>query len=363
MSENTGLEPTTDNDETPRPAPGPLTIKEIARLTGVSIGTVDRVLHDRGRVSAENVAKIQALVADRGYKPNLFASRLSGGAGTRTLGVLMPGPDQDFGYWGLIAAGMAKAAKELEPLQLEVRFETFDRQSPPDLVRAFGALADLPALALAPIHAQVLRPLVDALAPDRPLVFFDTDMECAKAHSFVGQDPWQGGRVAARLLNLSLAPGVPVALVRLGGDDEHLEARARAFEEACRAAGRPLEVLGQALGAPLADRLAEARRFLADRPGVGGLFVPNASAGEYARSAPGLSVVGYDLIPSHQRALEAGSLTFVLSQRPEVMGYETVLRLGRALLFHEALPGRIALPLDIILQENLAGHVEGQGPS
>ncbi|HEX7507787.1 MAG TPA: LacI family DNA-binding transcriptional regulator, partial [Polyangia bacterium] len=29
------------------------TVKEIARLAGVSIGTVDRVLHDRGGVSAD----------------------------------------------------------------------------------------------------------------------------------------------------------------------------------------------------------------------------------------------------------------------------------------------------------------------
>lgn len=56
-------------------------MKDIARLAGVSIGTVDRVLHGRGRVSAQNVARIEALVRDRGYRPNVFASRLSRGQG------------------------------------------------------------------------------------------------------------------------------------------------------------------------------------------------------------------------------------------------------------------------------------------
>ena len=96
-------------------------MKEIAHLAGVSIGTVDRVLHQRGRVSAENVAKINAIVVDRGYRPNVFASRLSGGQGTRTIGVLMPKPEQDFGYWKLIWDGMERAAKELEPLHIDVR--------------------------------------------------------------------------------------------------------------------------------------------------------------------------------------------------------------------------------------------------
>jgi LacI family transcriptional regulator len=93
-------------------------------------------------------------------------------------------------------------------------------------------------------------------------------------------------------------------------------------------------------------------------PAAAGLFVPNASAGEYARVARGLRVVGYDLIPAHQAALSDGSLSFVLSQRPELMGYEAVLRLGRTLLFHEPLPPKIALPLDIVVRENLTGHLE-----
>jgi LacI family transcriptional regulator len=270
----------------------------------------------------------------------------------------MPGSDQDFGYWRLIASGMEKAAKELEPLQLEVQFETFDRQSPDDLARAFAGVADLPGLALAPIHARVLRPLVEALDADRPLVFFDTDMVCAKDHCFVGQDPWQGGVLAARLLDLTLPAGAPLVLVRFDEDDEHLVARGRAFEDAARTTGRSVAVLAQAFSAPLDRRLAEARTFLAALPATAGIFVPNASAGEYARVAGGRRVVGYDLIPAHQAALRDGSLSFVLSQRPEVMGYEAVLRLGRALLFREAPPSRIALPLDIVVRENLAGHLE-----
>ena len=46
-----------------------ITIKEIAKEAGVSIGTVDRVLHNRGRVSREAQEKVNAVVEKAGYKP------------------------------------------------------------------------------------------------------------------------------------------------------------------------------------------------------------------------------------------------------------------------------------------------------
>ena len=42
------------------------TIKDIARMAGVSAGTVDRVLHNRGDVSSKSKAKVQKVLADAG---------------------------------------------------------------------------------------------------------------------------------------------------------------------------------------------------------------------------------------------------------------------------------------------------------
>jgi len=339
-------------------------MKEIAHLAGVSIGTVDRVLHHRGRVSAENVARINAIVAERGYRPNVFASSLSGGSVLRTIAVLIPQPDQDYGYWRLIWNGMERAANELEPLQVAVKIEGFDRNSPDACSRAFqSVMADgCQALALAPIHNRVLRPLVEALPPSFPLVFFDTDMECSHSRCFVGQDPWEGGALAGKLLGLTLEPGRPVVLVRFDEDDEHLQKRSEGFEAYAKASGRQVLVLEQKLADPLQRRRADTSLFLAQHPAAGGLFVPNASVGEFAQAGLGRRVVGYDLIPGNITALREGRLDFLLSQRPELMGYEAVRRLSRVLLFREPLPGRIGLPLDIIVKENLDGHLEGSDP-
>ena len=38
------------------------TIKQIAKLAGVSIGTVDRVLHERGGLAPNTKARVQAVI-------------------------------------------------------------------------------------------------------------------------------------------------------------------------------------------------------------------------------------------------------------------------------------------------------------
>ena len=52
------------------------TIKEIAQRAGVSIGTVDRVLHHRGRVSPETEAQILQIVKELDYEPNAVGQGL-----------------------------------------------------------------------------------------------------------------------------------------------------------------------------------------------------------------------------------------------------------------------------------------------
>ncbi len=53
-----------------------MTVIEIAKRAGVSIGTVDRVLHNRGRVSEETRQRINAIISEEGYQPNPLARHL-----------------------------------------------------------------------------------------------------------------------------------------------------------------------------------------------------------------------------------------------------------------------------------------------
>ena len=52
------------------------TIKDIATLAGVSKGTVDRVLHNRGKVSEEALDKVNKILKEIDFQPNPIARNL-----------------------------------------------------------------------------------------------------------------------------------------------------------------------------------------------------------------------------------------------------------------------------------------------
>jgi LacI family transcriptional regulator len=70
-----------------RPARGPLTIRDLARLAGVSIGTASKALNANGRLSAETRAKVLKVAKDIGYRPNGLAQSLHR-ARSMTVGIL-----------------------------------------------------------------------------------------------------------------------------------------------------------------------------------------------------------------------------------------------------------------------------------
>jgi LacI family transcriptional regulator len=65
------------------------TIKEIAKMAGVSRSTVSRVINDDENVSERTRVKVQAIIDEMGYQPNPVARSLIGGR-THVLGLVVP---------------------------------------------------------------------------------------------------------------------------------------------------------------------------------------------------------------------------------------------------------------------------------
>ena len=58
------------------------TMKQIAELSGVSRGTVDRVLNNRGRVRDEVAERVRQAAQELGYRTKTEKKSLRGAAGT-----------------------------------------------------------------------------------------------------------------------------------------------------------------------------------------------------------------------------------------------------------------------------------------
>ncbi|TNU76414.1 LacI family transcriptional regulator [Miniimonas arenae] len=88
-------------------APSPATIRDVARLAGVSPATVSNVLRDHPRVSDATRARVRAAADELGYEPNALARSLrSGRSGTIALVV----PDLRNAYFAELASEVIGAA-------------------------------------------------------------------------------------------------------------------------------------------------------------------------------------------------------------------------------------------------------------
>jgi LacI family transcriptional regulator len=98
----------------------PATIKDVAKMAGVSIGTVDRVLHDRGRVSQDNKKKVFAAIEKLSYSPSQIARALSVRKNEIKIGITYPKVDA---FWSEIDEGVKKAQDHLEPFGVRLIVE------------------------------------------------------------------------------------------------------------------------------------------------------------------------------------------------------------------------------------------------
>jgi LacI family transcriptional regulator len=72
-------------------------LKDIAILSGVSIGTVDRVLHNRGEVAENTRLKVQNALKETNYSPNVVAQVLKSKKRFHLVSLLAdPGKDNLF---------------------------------------------------------------------------------------------------------------------------------------------------------------------------------------------------------------------------------------------------------------------------
>jgi len=344
-----------------------ITVKEIARLAGVSIGTVDRVLHDRGGVSAETKNRIDEIISSLEYEPDLIARHLSLNK-AYTFRALLPRADQDSGYWSLCLAGLRLAERDfLAPYRAKLQVDEFDRYDRSSSARLLKEIVEEPCdgLLFAPVNPEDLLPALGRLAErgSVPYAFFDSEVEGASPVASVAQDPERGGRLAARLLSL-LAPseGRVVALSAHAGD-RHIAKRIEGFKAYFGDEGR----LGREVEAYECRDLEhpeERNDFLSGLFGSGadiaGVLVANSSGhlvGDWlaARGLKrGKAVVSWDLVPANARALAEGRIDCLVSQRPTEQAREALLRLFKSVIDgSQPVEPTAAIPLDVYFKENI----------
>lgn len=319
-------------------------IKDIARAAGVSIGTVDRALHDKPGISPSTRQRVLDAAASLGYRPNLAARRLQSGSAIRISAHL---PRELAVFWDPVREGVRQAAALLQPA-LQVEFRDHPRLGHGDVESFREALdAGVHGLVVAPGDPLALGPWIERAAKRKiPVVCVVTDAPDTKRLTSVSADPFTVGAVAGELLGRFVPRGGPVGFFTgwLGTQD-HAD-KLRGFESSLAAAGPRFSIAS--IVEAHDDEAAGYRQavsLLRSRVDLTGIFVstvnslPVLEAIKQEGRADSLTVVTTDLFPGLVEWIRQGTVAATVYQRPVTQG-----RMALHALYQYLLDGTVPLP-------------------
>lgn len=345
-------------------------LKDIAARANVSVGTVDRVLHNRGRVSEEVRQRVLRMMRELAYEPNLIARTL-GSNRTYRLAVLQPDHTLD-PYWQAPWEGIGKAARELQPYG--VQLSTY----PYELTRVESFRAQAEAATQAQPDGILIAPLFyrESLAffarwqqQGIPFVLFNSYIAEVPALSYVGQDSYRSGFLAGKLAQVGQAGPGTFVVAHVAEDianSVHITQKEQGFRAYFAQLPGAATVLSIDLPQPADPQFARQLSHLLDDatgPQLKGIFVSTSKAYEIAPYLQAyhrddVRLVGYDLLDRNIRFLNEGTIDFLINQNPRKQGYRGLYALADQLVFkREVVPLRY-LPLDIVTKENLQYYVK-----
>ncbi len=178
-----------------------VTINDVAKAAGVSKGTVDRVLHNRGEVSRKSKEKVLRVIEELGFKPNFYASLLASQK-ERVIQCIIPEflPGE---FWSMTAKGVRDASAVVS--RFGIRLETVNyEQYSVDSFRGACAkvLENSPSgVLVAPIFGDETLKFVKSLADrDIPYIFLDSKIEDENYLAYFGMPMYRSGYLCADML-------------------------------------------------------------------------------------------------------------------------------------------------------------------
>lgn len=203
-----------------------VTIKEIADLCGVSRGTVDRVLNNRGNVKSEKKALILKVAKEMNYTPNPAGKALAARKLKPTVAIVMP--SIGISFFDIVLEAMKKAAASYAMYGMQVEWHLSKGYNVEEqyahLMKLCGKVNGVIVM---PINDERICRAIKSLTDDGIFVVtINTDIENSTRNCYVGTDYVNGGITAAALLQLlhkdELHVGITLGSLQILGHKQRL---------------------------------------------------------------------------------------------------------------------------------------------
>ncbi len=334
------------------------TIKDIAKLAEVSEGTVDRVLHKRGKVSQKSLSKVMAILDEIDYVPNLIARNLKNSKIYRIC-VLMPDPQHD-PYWIPCKEGIIDAKNKHKLFNISIDVFLFDPTSVDSFNKVNKQLTNTnpDAVLIVPFfYKESIKIISDYNTKGIVSCTFNNQLKTDDTINFVGQDLVQSGRIAARLFDMLLQEGT-LAIVHIDEDYDnanYMREKETGFRDYFeKMETNKLTIKSYKLKHPGFE--SDLNNLFKENVEIKGIFVTTSKAHQVAsiisRKNKKMSIVGSDLLEENITYLKNKSINFLINQNPKRQAYLGITLLIDHFVFGKNIPNKTLLPIDIINSEN-----------
>jgi len=337
---------------------------DIAEKAGVSIGTVDRVLHQRGEVSDETRDKILKIISEFDYRPNILASSLASKKVTTFASLTPWAPDKD-AFWSKPQEGIDKAITQLQQYGVRLQKFHFKMDEPETFTQEADKILELApdGILLAPWAKRESLKFTEELDHRSiPYVFIDSNLKEANPLSFIVQNSLQSGFLAAKLIDYGIPPKSNLLIIHITKDLQnanHLLQREKGFFDYFETVkNKSHHIVKIEVPSDEIEIAGKLKACLLEINSIDAVFVTNSKVHMVASFFDSYNdrpkIIGYDLILKNIELLLQGKIDFLINQKPESQGYVATNLLFDKIVRKETVKSTHYTSIDIIARENIA---------
>ena len=355
----------TDSSDTENMDKAKIRIKDIAIRAGVSVGTVDRVLHNRPNVSPKAMEKVKKALEEMDYQPNMYASALAYNKSYQFFS-LIPKHESE-AYWEEVEEGAQAACEHYRDFSISNKVLYYNRFSPETFSKVMNEVLrqEPDGIIMVPSVIDVTRRFTDLMHErEIPFILLDSYMPDLRPLAFFGQDSFASGYFAARMLMMLAPKEKEIMLMKQmrGGKvaSKQQENRETGFRHYMHD-HFPKVVISE-VNLSLDEKREQYDKiledFFHDHPHVHHCITFNSKAhlvGEYLLRANrrNIQIMGYDMVPKNAECVRQGSISFLIAQHAYMQGYACVDSLFRAIVLKKEVDPVNYMPIELLTKENI----------
>ena len=310
------------------------TIRELAEILGVSRGTVDRTLHNRGEVSPEIRDLVLSKAKELNFQPNRAGIMLAMRKQPRKIGALVTSVGNPF--FDPLIAGMEKASADSSDFGFSIHIEKvkgFGKETHLAAIRHLVMDVKCDALVLATIDDKDVEECLSASG--LPVIAVNSDISYPGKLCYVGPDPYEKGALHAGLLAMTSREKRRIIILKGSEAMKGHENIVRGFMETLESRNTDFTIEG-IYSTSDDDIIAEkvVREALETHPEADTLFITTAGVAGAMKGAEGrdLMIFVSDDIPSTKEFIRSGRIKWTICQEPFRQGYEAVRKMQEWLI-------------------------------